>query len=124
MTYLRNPDGRSEATGVALRGQMKPEILWSVDGALVTGKSHRYVFGVAHTLYEFLVFLDGATGTTDTVVEIRRNNVALITLTLASGIDAASSVEQHVYEAGDTLHFAITTVGTGAESLQAIARFR
>lgn len=98
-------------------------LLWEVNGTITTGKSHRFDLetGDSFTLDSFRIRL-ATTGTTTTTVELRRNGIAVATLTLTSGVATNVASESLSFVGGDYLEYAITGAGTGAADLLATTR--
>lgn len=98
------------------------EILWAVDGAITTGVSNRYYFESAQTMSAFRVTL-ATTGSTATILELRKNGVAITTVTLAASTTTTRVAASATFASGDYYTIAITTAGTGAEDLQTQTEF-
>lgn len=101
---------------------------WGVDGALTTGVSTEWPwFGDDDVTLTFIYAKIQATTTTSTVLEPRKNGVAIpgAGITLVSGTDVETTITLSTgFVGGDVYEIAVTTAGTGAEFLQTISEFQ
>jgi hypothetical protein len=102
---------------------LRPEITASYPGAITASISPPWQSKRGKTLVEFHVLLNTA-GSGNTVIELQKNGTAVSTLTLGSSVtDKRVSLNVPWLNYKDVLNFEITTAGSGAEDLTAIARF-
>lgn len=102
----------------------KPEIVFSYSGALAVSESPTWTRREAGRLVEVHARLRGA-GSTDTVVEVQKNAVTFLTVTIPAGQLWAQRMCAEFFSAdSDVLHDVLTTPGTGAEDLTVAHRFK
>lgn len=92
-------------------------IAFNLSGDVVVSESDPWPAGQRVRMYRFSAALTTA-GSTDTVIEIRRNGTAVHTITFPSTYTEHDGFMGGIYLVkGDVLTAAVTTAGTGAEGL-------
>lgn len=101
-------------------------VLWSVNGPLTAGQSNVFPFFDGDEASLALAWARIASTTSSgSTLEVRRNGIAVATLTVPSGTGMEElALPSEAFAAGDALTFAVTGVGTSAEDLQMLARFQ
>lgn len=106
-----------------LLGQFKPEIVFSYSGALATSSSPTWTRREAGRLIEVHARLRVA-GTTATEIDILRNDVVELTVTIPANQTYMKSMTSLYFAPDqDVLHDEITVVGSGAVDLTVMHRF-
>lgn len=101
------------------------DVPFSFAGELFASESPRYYSPNAGLYLVQLWASLGTPGTSNTVVEVRKNGAAIATLTFGSGVQLKRTALQEIIQTGvDYLTMAVTGVGTGARDLDVQARFR
>lgn len=99
------------------------EIFFSMAGAVSTGSFGPAVARYSSTLVEVQCLLT-VSGSTSTVVSIRKNGTEIGTVTLAAGETTHTTAFSTAFVSKtDVLTAAVTTAGTSASTLTVIARF-
>ena len=107
-----------------LRVAYRPEIVFSQSGPLALGSSPMWTRRESGLLVEVVALLR-VPGSTDTSIDVFRNDTVMLTATIPAGLQMVRVSTQVAYGADqDNLHDEVTVVGAGAADLTMLHRFK
>lgn len=104
---------------------MTAELVFSYAGALVSAtESPPKLFVVPANLGLLAVaFTSGEAGSTDTILEVKKNGSVAGTVTVPASTETYTASVAVAFVIGDTISLNVATAGTGAADMTATARF-